>query len=317
MTTSGRPQVQLIRLLNSYQRIVTIGPLKPSPARACCVRANHSEFTMPAAANRTAPAPTSTSPESGDLRSFYEENGYAIARGAIDSATVARLTTDFDRVVEQMEGSGENLNGRWDLETTAELDAGRSAVVVHTHQIQKFSAEWAKFCFNEQFLDLTQQLLGPDIILHHSKLFLKPAGHGAAFPPHQDFGYFPTTVHSMLAAVLFLSPSNEDNGCVRVWPGSHRLGPIADNTGGNKEVAARFPFEQSVPAICAPGDILFFSYLTVHGSLANRGVQARKSVLFQLHAGIDRMVESASHPSSNLVLRGWNHHMTRDRANAS
>ena len=317
MTTSGRLQVWLIQLLNSYQTIVTIGPLKPSPALASYVSSNHSEFTMPAAATLTAPALASTSPDSTDLRSFYEENGYAIARGAIDPATIARLTTDFDRVVQQMEGSGENLNARWDLDTTTELDAGRSAVVVHTHQIQKYSAEWAKFCFNEQFLDRTQQLLGPDIILHHSKLFLKPAGRGAAFPPHQDFGYFPTTVHSMLAAVLFLSPSNEDNGCIRVWPGSHRLGPIADNMGGNKEVAARFPFEQSVPAICAPGDILFFSYLTVHGSLANRGAQARKSVLFQLHAGADRMIDSAIHPSSNLVLRGWNHHMSRSCANAS
>lgn len=271
---------------------------------------------MPAAATLPLPDSVSNAEKSSDLRSFYEENGYAIARGAIDPATVARLTTDFDRVVQQMEGSGENINARWDMETTSQLDAGQSSVVVHTHQIQKYSAEWAKFCFNERFLDLAQQLLGPDILLHHSKLFMKPAGRGAAFPPHQDYGYFPTTVHSMLAAVLFLSPSNEDNGCIRVWPGSHKLGPIADNMGGNKEVAARFPFEQSVPAICQPGDILFFSYLTVHGSLANRGAQARKSVLFQLLSGADRM-DGAGHPNSNLVLRGWNHHMTRERANAS
>ena len=251
------------------------------------------------------------------LADFYRDHGYAIARGAIDPATIGRLTTDFDRVVRQMESSGESMNARWDLETTTQVDADRSSVVVHTHQIQKYSAEWAKFCFNEQFLDLAQQLLGPDIILHHSKLFLKPAGRGAAFPPHQDYGYFPTTVHSMLAAVVFLSPSNEDNGCVRVWPGSHKLGPIADSMGGNKEVAARFPFEQSVPAICQPGDVLFFNYLTVHGSLANRGTQARKSVLFQLHGGADRIVDGAGHPNSNLTLRGWNHHMTRERANAS
>lgn len=272
---------------------------------------------MSATAALSVPLSETGSFDSRDLRSFYLENGYAIARGALDAGTVTRLTTDFDRVVQQMEGSGENLNARWDLETTTQLDADRSSVVVHTHQIQKYSAEWAKFCFNDQFLDLTQQLLGPDIILHHSKLFLKPAGRGAAFPPHQDFGYFPTNVHSMLAAVVFLSPSNEDNGCVRVWPGSHKLGPIADNMGSNKEVAARFPIEQSVPAICQPGDILFFSYLTVHGSLANRGAMARKSVLFQLHSGADRMIDAAGHPSSNLVLRGWNHQMTRERANAS
>ena len=254
---------------------------------------------------------------SSSLRDFYQENGYAIARGAVPLQTLAGLTRDFDRMVQQMEGSGENLNARWEMDTTTQLDSHRTSVVLHTHQVQKYSAAWAEFCFNKQFLDLTQELMGSDVILHHSKLFLKPAGRGAAFPPHQDYGYFPTATHSMLAAVVFLTPSNEDNGCIRVWPGSQRLGPIADNMGGNREVAARFPIEESVPAICQPGDILFFSYLTVHGSLANRGTQPRKSVLFQLHSGTDYMHAEAHHINSALTLRGWNHHMTRERAAVS
>ncbi len=249
------------------------------------------------------------------LREFYDKNGYVIAHGAVHARTLAGLIRDFDRVVQQMEDSGEKLNARWNFDTTTQLDADRSSVVLHTHQVQKYSAAWAKFCFNKKFLDLLQKLLGSDIILHHSKLFLKPAGRGAAFPPHQDYGYFPTATHSMLAAVVFLTPSDESNGCIRVWPGSHRLWPIADSMGGNREVAARFPIDQSVPAICQPGDILFFSYLTVHGSLANHGRQPRKSVLFQLHSGTDHT--QAAHINASLTLRGWNHHMTRERAATS
>lgn len=251
-----------------------------------------------------------------DARAFYEANGYYIARNLIDSTTLSELQTDFDRIVTQMENSGEDINARWDNENTTELDGDRSSVVIHTHQVQKYSAAFARFCFDKRFLDATEKLLGPDIILHHSKLFLKPAGRGAAFPAHQDYGYFPTQAHSMLAAVLYLSDSDESNGCVRVWPGSHKLGPIPDSMGGNKEVAARFPLADSIPAICTPGDIMFFSYLTVHGSLANRGEKSRKSVLFQLFSGSD-VQSSAGHPNSNLALRGWNHHMTRSTATAS
>jgi ectoine hydroxylase-related dioxygenase (phytanoyl-CoA dioxygenase family) len=247
---------------------------------------------------------------------FYQENGYYIARGVVDPADLAGLRTDFDRIVAQMERSGEDSNARWNLETTTALDADRASVVVHTHQVQKYSAAWARFCFDERFLDVCETLVGPDIVLHHTKLFMKPAGRGAAFPPHQDHGYFPTEGDSMFAAVVFLTPSDESNGCLRVWPGSHKLGPIPDGMGGSKAVAARFPIEDSVPAICAPGDVLFFSYLTVHGSLANRGTQPRKSVLFQLHSGRDIM-PAGGHPSSNLVLRGWHHRMTRSGANAS
>ncbi len=251
-----------------------------------------------------------------DARAFYDEHGYFIARNVIDQASLARLEHDFDRIVSQMEGSGEDINARWDNENTTALDGDRPSVVIHTHQVQKYSAAFTRFCLDDRFLDAAQMFLGPDILLHHSKLFLKPAGRGAAFPPHQDFGYFPTQAHSMLAAVVYLSDSDEDNGCVRVWPGSHKLGPIPDNMGGNKAVAARFPIADSVPAICKPGDIMFFSYLTVHGSLANRGARPRKSVLFQLLSGSDAATHEG-HPNSNLTLRGWNHHMTRTKATSA
>ena len=278
-------------------------------------------MTLAAAlANSTAPLPaagTQTADPAADPRTFYAEHGYYIARGAFDPRTLTTLETDFDRIVQQMERSGEDTNARWNLDTTTELDADRASVVIHTHQVQKYSAAFARFCFDERFLDLCGLFLGPDIVLHHSKLFLKPAGRGAAFPPHQDHGYFPTHGDTMLAAVLYLSPSDEDNGCVRVWPGSHKLGALADSRGGNREVAARFPISDSVPAICAPGDVLFFSYLTVHGSLANRGARPRKSVLFQLHSGGDRQADGVGHPNSALMLRGWNHHMTRERASGS
>jgi hypothetical protein len=34
-----------------------------------------------------------------------------------------------------------------------------------------------------------------------------------------------------------------------------------------------------------------------------------------MHAGDDRVEEGNMHPNEALVLRGWNYHMTRDRAN--
>ena len=266
----------------------------------------------------TQPAPlTSQRIDLQEAAEFYQKNGYYIARQVVDPATLAPLQTDFDRTVDQLQRSGEEINARWNLDTTTALDADQSTVVIHTHQIQKYSAAWAQFCFHRAFLDLCEAFVGPDIVLHHTKLFLKPAGRGAAFPPHQDHSYFPTHIDTMFAAVLYLSPSNEDNGCVRVWPGTHKLGALPDSAGGGKAMSERFQISDSVPAIAAPGDIVFFHSCTVHASLANRGNQPRKSVLFQFHSGQDAMIDGRGHPDSNLVVRGWNHRMTRERANAS
>ena len=64
------------------------------------------------------------------------------------------------------------------------------------------------------------------------------------------------------------------------------------------------------------GDVLFFSYLTLHGSLPNRSEQARKTVLVQLFSGSDEVLpnEAVNHVNENLCLRGRHHRMTREKA---
>ncbi len=249
------------------------------------------------------------------IAGFYAEFGFYHARGVFDAASVGTLEHDFDHIVEQLAASGEVINARWNNDNTTALDGGETEVI-HTHQVQKYSAAWAQVLFDPRLLDIAEVLLGHDIVMHHTKLFLKPAGRGAAFPPHQDYGYFPTVANSMLAANIALTPQDEANGCLRVWPGSHLLGPQQHSMGGDTDFAARFPIADSIPVVCAPGDLIIFSYLTVHGSLANRSPRPRKHVLVQLFSGKDKM-HSPGHPCSDLVLRGRNHHMTRNGANCS
>jgi ectoine hydroxylase-related dioxygenase (phytanoyl-CoA dioxygenase family) len=166
------------------------------------------------------------------------------------------------------------------------------------------------------FLDACEALLGRDILLHHSKLFLKPPGTGSPFPLHQDWGYFPTIRNTMLAAVIHVSSATDEMGCLRVVPGSHRLGR-ADATSGQSasDVLDRHDESDTVPAECEPGDVLFFHAFTLHSSRPNRSTAPRKTVLVQMHAGDDVEEEGAVHPNARLVLRGWNHHATRSRAN--
>lgn len=91
----------------------------------------------------------------------------------------------------------------------------------------------------------------------------------------------------------------------------------ADHDGAVERSKGGFPLDDSLTVIAEPGDLVFFSSLTVHGSRSNRSPRPRKSVIPQLSSGQDRTV-SDGHPDAALVLRGWNHRMRmdRDRANA-
>ena len=52
--------------------------------------------------------------------------------------------------------------------------------------------------------------------------------------------------------------------------------------------------------------MVFFHYLTLHGSLPNRSDCTRETVLCQLYEGHDRIEDGNPHPDERMVLRGWN-----------
>lgn len=251
-----------------------------------------------------------------NAQTFFKENGYYHAKGLFGGDDLARMTTDFDRIVDQLIASKEQINARWGGEQMEKMGA-QNTVIFHTHNVQHFSAVWHQAFLDKKFLDVTEQLIGPDIVLHHSKLFQKPLEKGAPFPMHQDWTYFPTEKDQMIAAIIHVSDATNEMGCLRVYPGSHTLGRVSGTNGAiETELLAKYPLEKATPLEAKAGDVLFFHYFTLHGSTPNRSQTVRKTVLVQMYAGTDKVEDGIGHPDEHLVLRGWNHLATRNRANA-
>jgi hypothetical protein len=102
---------------------------------------------------------------------------------------------------------------RWDGENMDKLTAASRSSSIPTTCTA--SARWLHALQDEKFLGFAQSMIGPDVVLHHTKLFQKPPRHGAPFPVHQDWSYFPTQNDSMVAATIFLGvmPTNSPAGC--------------------------------------------------------------------------------------------------------
>ena len=160
---------------------------------------------------------------------FYKK-GYALEKGIFSIGEVDDLENEFDQIVTQLKQSDENINARWGSDLTRHIEESDSEVI-HTHNIQSYSSIMLNMVQNNTLLNLVECLIGPDIILHHTKLFCKPPKRGSAFPLHQDWSYFPTQKNSMIAAVVHLSESTEDMGSFRVVPESHKLGKIKNSDG--------------------------------------------------------------------------------------
>jgi ectoine hydroxylase-related dioxygenase (phytanoyl-CoA dioxygenase family) len=246
------------------------------------------------------------------IRADFEENGYVVCKGLFSSEFLAELQSDFDRIVCQLMDSGEEVNAIWE---GAKSISKEGAFVTHTHNVQQFSSAWLRALTHEPFLDAARQILGDDIVLHHTKLFQKPGEKGAAFPMHQDYPYFPTEKDTMMAGVIHMSEADDEMGCFRVYPGTHKLGRVKDSHGQTEHpVLAKYPLEGSLALEAEPGDVVFFHYLLLHGSKPNSSQRVRKTVLVQMHAGDDRVEVGVPHTDEQLVLSGFNHRMTRERA---
>ncbi|SVC91304.1 uncharacterized protein METZ01_LOCUS344158, partial [marine metagenome] len=115
------------------------------------------------------------------IQSQFSKTGYAIEKGVFTDAEIETLENEFDQIVTQLKKSGENINARWGSDLTRHIEDSDSEVI-HTHNIQSYSSIMLNMVQNETLLDLAESLVGPDIILHHTKLFCKPPKKGSAFP---------------------------------------------------------------------------------------------------------------------------------------
>ncbi len=249
-----------------------------------------------------------------DVKTFFDEHGYYHARGVFAADQIAALEGDFDRIVRQLTASGEAIDATWDGAMNDGLKASDD-VILHTHNVQKYSRTWLNAFLNDRFLGIVRQIIGDDIILHHSKLFQKPSENGSPFPMHQDWPYFPTENDSMIAGIIHVSDATDEMGCLRVYPGSHRLGRIEGADGRRQnDILDQYPIEDAHVVEAQAGDVIFFHYFTLHGSMPNRSDSTRKTVLCQMYDGRDRIEPGNHHPDERMVLSGWNHSISRQAA---
>lgn len=249
-----------------------------------------------------------------DIKAFFDEKGYYHAKGVFNASEVAELEREFDRIVSQLMASGEKIDATW-MGPEADRVRAKDDIIIHTHNVQQFSALYLKAMMHEKFLGVASEILGEDIVLHHSKLFQKPSEKGSPFPMHQDWSYFPTIHDTMIAGIIHVSNATDEMGCLRVYEGSHNVGRVLGSGGQNEsELLDKHPIEGAKVVEAEAGDVLFFHYFTLHGSMPNRSNKTRKTVLAQMYAGSDRIEEGNMHPDERLTLQGWNHHSTRERA---
>jgi ectoine hydroxylase-related dioxygenase (phytanoyl-CoA dioxygenase family) len=105
------------------------------------------------------------------------------------------------------------------------------------------------FLLSDEVLDTVEPLIGPDIALWTSHFISKEPVTGRSTPWHEDSAYWNGRLSEydrIVTVWLALSPSNRDNGCMRVIPGSHLDGGFSDYVPTDKTVQT---FHAEIPGV--------------------------------------------------------------------
>ena len=220
-------------------------------------------------------------------KTFYEKNGYVVVKGLLTKQEAAGYRKECHELAARLQ-KFRDIDAVW---SSVKADAsGKKPVLQHCHDVQFYSAAFARLIVDERMTSIAQSIIGPNVQLHHSKMFIKPPEKGAPFPMHQDTPYFEHEKHSMIAVIFHFDDAPIEKGCLRVVPGSHKLGVIPSDRPDHSLSPEEYPVEKALPLPAEAGDAVFFSYLTIHGSGLNVSSEARTTVLVQMRDPEDRPV---------------------------
>lgn len=236
-----------------------------------------------------------------DYAQQYAEQGFVLVKGLLSKEEAAAYRAESHRLLESLNRDDDPTWG-----SASDVAGMVPTRLKHLHDAQFYSAAFSRLLVDPRFTDVVAAVLGtPNVQLHHTKMFVKPPENGSPFPLHQDHPFFPHEQHRVGAAIFHFDDAPEEKGCIRVVPGSHLQGPREHDPAGSFHLPD-VPFESSVPQPAEAGDVIFFTYLTVHGSGVNVSDEARTTWLVQYRDPTDRVIGHAHEHSlgQGMMLAG-------------
>ncbi len=147
---------------------------------------------------------------------------------------------------------------------------------------------------HDLIIDAARSLVGSDIVLWSTVMFVKEPHSSAFVSWHQDATYMGLEPDNFVTAWLALTPSNPETGCVAVVDGSHRNGRAAhtdlyepDNILTRGQTISGVDISTTSNLVLAAGQMSLHHPWLIHGSLPNRSSQRRIGLAMQAYMGSD------------------------------
>ena len=208
----------------------------------------------------------------------YNDFGYVAPIDVLSSEEVKKIKTEI-----------EYIEKKWPNEL---IGLGRNNV----HYI---SPIFDQVCHNSKILDAVESIIGKDILVGGTTLFIKDPDKKGFVSWHQDAKYIGFEPHNWVTAWLAITDANEENGCMRMWSGSHKekIKEHKDTFNENNlltrgQTVQNVPLEDTTPNILKAGQLSLHHPMIVHGSGSNKSNTRRIGFVIQSYIGtnVDQVI---------------------------
>tara|TARA_B100001250_G_scaffold395818_1_gene401155 strand:- start:1759 stop:2586 length:828 start_codon:yes stop_codon:yes gene_type:complete len=176
----------------------------------------------------------------------------------------------------------EFIENKWPNEL---LSSGRNYV----HLI---SPVFDKVAHNSKILNAVESIIGKNILICGTTLFIKNPFEKEFVSFHQDAKYIGLKPYNWVTAWIAITDTNEKNGCMRMWAGTHKKKLKfhnqkfdEDNLLTRGQTIEKVPFKKTKPLILRAGQMSLHHPKIVHGSGLNKSKDRRIGFVIQSYIG--------------------------------
>ncbi len=190
------------------------------------------------------------------------------------------------------------------------------------YNVHLISPKLDSIVHNSKILDVVESIIGKNILVCSTTLFIKNPNKQDFVSYHQDAKYIGLEPHDWITAWVALTESNENNGCMKMWPKSH-LNIKDHNEKFNEgnlltrgQTVENVPEDEVKSIELKAGQMSLHHPRVVHGSGINKSNDRRIGFVIQSYIGTN--VKQTLGKNSVQIARGedkYNFHKKIGRPN--
>ena len=203
--------------------------------------------------------------------SHYRSKGYISPVSALTSSEAKEIREEIEKIEKKWPGALDGINRNY---------------------VHLISPILNKVCLNKNILDAVESIIGKNILICGTTLFIKEKNEKGFVSFHQDAKYIGLEPHNWVTVWLAVTDSNEKNGCMRMLPSSHKDNLKYHEQKFDKnnlltrgQTIKNISLNETDPIILKAGEISLHHPLVIHGSGLNYSDDRRIGFVIQSYIG--------------------------------